>query len=274
MLCRVAHQRLLRKLDHRGILVETYEWIEACLSARTQQVVVDGVASDQSTVISGVPQGTVLGPLLCIVFIDELPDNILYRVRLFADDCTLYREIRRTQDWHTLKIYLNIFSKWEATWGMEFHPQKCNGVAYSRSTPPNDNDYHLKRTVLAHCTSPKCLGVAMSSDLSRNTHIDRITKKANIMIGFLRRNLKVANERTKSDAYRALVRSHPKYCCAVWSPFTASNIKKLVQRRAARYVTNIYHNTSSVTNMLHHLQWESLGAVALTLGLVPRGTVF
>ena len=143
---------------------------------------------------------------------------------------------------------------------MEFHPQKCNVIACSRSTRPVHHDYHLKGTVLAHCTSSKYLGVDMSSDLSWNTHIDRITKKAYSMIGFLRRNLKVANEKTKSDAYRTLVRPHMEYCCAVWSPFTASNIKKLqsVQRRAARYATNRYHNTSSVTNMLHHLQWESL----------------
>ena len=90
--------------------------------------------------------------------------------------------------------------------------------------------------------------------------MDQTIKKGNSMIGFLRRNLKVSNDSTKTAAYLSLVRPILEYCCTVWSPYTQDYINKLeiVQRRAARYVTNRYHNTSSVTSMLEYLEWESL----------------
>ena len=116
------------------------------------------------------PQGTVLGPLLFLVFINDLPDNILSRVRLFADDCILYREIRTTQDCHTLQIDLNIFVKVGRCMGNGIR----NVIACSRSTRPVHQDYHLKGTVLTHCTSSKYLGVDMSSDLSWNTLLCRL----------------------------------------------------------------------------------------------------
>jgi hypothetical protein len=104
------------------------------------------------------------------------------------------------------------------------------------------------------------LGVDISKDLSWNGHIDRITKKANSMVGFLRRNLPTASKATKTNAYFSLVRPHVEYCCSVWNPHTAEKTTKLeaVQRRAARYVTNSYSQTSSVSAMLQELNWESL----------------
>ena len=93
-----------------------------------------------------------------------------------------------------------------------------------------------------------------------NIHIDKITKKANSTLGFLRRNLRISNTSVKSNAYTSLVRPHLEYCSSVWSPYTKTltNKVEMVQRRAARYATNRYHNTSSVTTMLDQLDWETL----------------
>ena len=102
--------------------------------------------------------------------------------------------------------------------------------------------------------------MVLQPNLSLNRHIDQIAKKGNSMLDFLRRNLKVNNEATKTAAYLSLVRPGLEYCCSLWSPHTQEATQKLeiVQPKAARYVTNRYRNTSSVTSMLDHLQWEPL----------------
>ena len=118
---------------------------------------------------------------------------------------------------------------------MEFHPQKCNVLFCSRAKRPIAYSYKLKGHTLEHSISSKYLGVDISNDLSWNPQVDRTIKKTNIMIGFLKGNLKTANETTKSNAYRALVRPHLEYCSAVWNLHTADKTKKIeaVQRRAA-----------------------------------------
>ena len=100
----------------------------------------------------------------------------------------------------------------------------------------------------------------MSGDMTWKLHIDRTVKKGNSTLGFLRRNLGVSNEEVKSAAYRSIVRLTLEYCSTIWNPYQKDQIYKLemVQRRAARYTTNRYHNASSVSDMLDHLQWESL----------------
>ena len=100
----------------------------------------------------------------------------------------------------------------------------------------------------------------LQSSLSWNRHIDQTVKKANSMLGFLRRNLRVNIEQTKATAYCSIVRPLLEYCSTVWSPYNHVYVQKLemAQIRAARYVTNRYHNTSCVTSMLDHLDWESL----------------
>ena len=114
---KVPHRRLLHKLDYYGIRGSTHKWINSWLSGRTQKVVLDGKASDPVPVLSGVPQGSVLGPILFLIFINNLPDNIRSSVRLFADDCVLYRNIHSIQDCFILQEDLTSLGQWEgAQW--------------------------------------------------------------------------------------------------------------------------------------------------------------
>ena len=149
---------------------------------------------------------------------------------------------------------------WESKWGMAFHPDKCSFMRISRSRSPIQFKYHLKNVELQVVDSSKYLGVDISSTLSWNQHIDRTVKKANGMLGFLQRNLRISKRETKSSAYFVLVRPNLEYCSTVWSPHikTGQHKVEMVQRRAARYVTSRYRNTSSVTDMLEEREWESL----------------
>ena len=128
----VPHQRLLHKLDHYGIRGTTLNWIQNFLTNRTQKVVVDGSSSESARVRSGVPQGTVLGPLLFLTYINYLPSTVSSQVRLFADDCLLYRPIKCRADQEQLQRDLSALLDWADRWGMCFNPSKCSVLRVSR----------------------------------------------------------------------------------------------------------------------------------------------
>ena len=143
---RVPHKRLLRKLHHYGIRGHLHSWITSFLTGRSQKVIVEGSESESAPVISGVPQGSVLSPLLFLLFINDLPDNIASNTRLFADDCIVYRTIRYHADQEALQEDLVRLAEWEDKWGMEFHPQKCSTLSVTRSRSPPQISLSAKRT--------------------------------------------------------------------------------------------------------------------------------
>ena len=144
---KVPHKRLLYKLDFYRIRGSTHKWIDSWLSERSQKVVLDGRASDPVPVLSGVPQGSVLGPVLFLIFINDLPDNIRSSVRLFADDCVLYRNIKSPLDCHILQDDLNSLAKWETDWQMEFNVSKCHSMRVTRLHQA------ITYSSATHCTS-------------------------------------------------------------------------------------------------------------------------
>ena len=213
------------------------------------------------SVVGGVSQGSVLGPLLFLIFINDLPSSVISKTRLFADDCILYRHITNQNDCFILQLRHDNLAHWEDTWGMQFHPQKCNSLSITRSHTPFKHAYtireiHFKESVL----TAKYLGVALSSNMTWEPHINNITTKANKILGYLKRNLPIKQEETKALSYKSTVRSNLEYCSTIWSPHKKKLNDKVkhTQRRAARYATNKYHNTSSVSNMLEHLNWPPL----------------
>ena len=256
----VPHDALLSKVLHYGINGNIRQWLSNFLKKRKQRVVIDGESSDLVDVVSGVPQGTVLGPILFLLHINDLPSQVSSKVRLFADDCLIYREIKTASDQIKLQEDLNSLEKWGAKWGMRFNAAKCNVMRVSRKRTPLSYFYMLSGEILKEVKDAKYLGVTISDDLDWTKHIQIITSKANGKLAFLRRNLKGCPEKLKEIAYFSLVRSTLEYSSTVWSPHQQFNIKKLegVQRRAARFVNNSYFNRESVTKMLTKLEWQSL----------------
>ena len=207
------------------------------------------------------PQGTVLGPLLFLLFINDLP-TVLHpdtNCRLFADDCLLYRTIKSTNDQLQLQKDLDALESWSKLWGMAFNAKKCNVMSISRSTTFT-KFYDLSSTVLDTVDSCVYLGVTISNTLSWSEHVATLTKKANSKLGFLKRNLKNCPKQLKRTAYISLLRSQLEYGSSIWDPGLTKDINLLegVQRRAARWVQSDYRTTSSVTNMLKELGMSSL----------------
>ena len=145
--------------------------------------------------ISGVPQGTVLGPLLFLLHINDLPSVVSSKVRLFADDCLIYRNIKNKEDQIALQKDLNLLENWGNTWGMRFNAAKCNIMRVSRTRNPKLFNYSLTGQVLEEVMDAKYLGVTLSNDLEWSKHI--MTNKANSKLSFLRRNLKGCPEKLK-----------------------------------------------------------------------------
>ena len=257
----VPHKRLLAKLAQLGISGPVFQWLSSFLTERHQNVVVDGSVSEAEKVVSGVPQGTVLGPLLFLLYINDLPNLIHSQVRLFADDCLLYRVIKHENDHVILQDDLKQLENWQDKWLMQFNPSKCTIMSVKSSRRKAKLfDYHLCKQKLQRVSSSPYLGVELSENLSWDLHIDKTVKKANSVLGLVRRNLFDTPKTTKILAYNSIVRPGLEYASSVWDPHTVKNINKIekVQRSGARFVMNDYSRSSSVTSMIESLKWQSL----------------
>ncbi len=257
---KVSHQKLTAKLAYYGIRGNTNAWISDFLHERTQTVVLDGVKSYDGEVLSGVPQGSVLGPCLFLYYINDIPLGLNSTVRLFADDTVVYLAVKTTTDAITLQNDLHKLEQWEDKWAMEFNPSKCQVMHISRNKKPSKHEYTLHGTTLEAVDAAKYLGVTITPKLNFNKHIDNVTASATRSLNFLKRNLQVSSPKLKITAYNALVRPLLEYAPTVWNPYTSTYIKKveMVQRRAARYTLHRYHYTSSVGEMLQQLGWQTL----------------
>jgi hypothetical protein len=260
---KVGHEHLLSKLNHYGINGRTNRWIRSFLADRTQTVVLDDEKSHTGDVISGVPQGSVLGPCLFLIYINDMPNGITSTVRLFADDTIAYLALKSPDDANTLQEDLDKLAEWEVKWQMEFHPEKCQVLQITRNrTRRVNSSYTLHGHTLEVVNSAKYLGINISSDLGWNQQIQNNCKKATNTLNFLKRNLRINSPRLKEKAYKTLVRPHLEYSSSVWDPHTKTNIDKIemVQRRAARFALNRYRNLSSVGEMLSILNWPTLAS--------------
>ena len=266
----VPHDRLLGKLEHYEVSGPILNWINVFLKTREQQVQVGGAISSPTSVDSGVPQGMVLGPLLFLLHINDLPQVVSSQVRPFADDCLLYRGIRCREDQLALQRDLTTLSKWGDTWGMKFNAAKCKIMRISRSQTTHTQFYSLNNQILTEVDQAKYLGVTLSNELSWSPHISNTVSKANSSLG-------------SSDAtYAAVLRSSKRQPTSVWwdrswstqPPFgTPTCLKTSTPYKNSRgklpgLWKNDYGRFSSVTSMLHDLGWKDLKVRRRDLRLV------
>ena len=256
----VPHQRLLLKLDYYGIRGQTKRWIENFLSGRTQQVVVEGESSCIGPVMSGVPQGSVLGPTLFLIFINDIGDGIHAKVRLFADDTILYSHIESPNDAIQLQDDLKKLETWVSKWQMAFNVDKCYLLSISRKRIRIPTSYTLHEHTLERVSDAKYLGVLITDNLNWGKHVQSTAAKANRTCAFIHRNLKGCSKRLQTHCYQSLARPILEYSSTVWDPHQQNliNTLEMTQRRAARRILQDFSPKTSASALVAKLHLDTL----------------
>ena len=196
----VPHQCLLTKLRYYGINGSTYSWIQTWLTQRAQCVVLNSESSSPVSVMSGVPQGTVLGPLMFLLYMNDITKDINSPLCLFANDCLLNRVINSVEDINRLQEDLNKLSEWADTWQLKFNVSKCTVIRCTRSLSPLTRDYTLHSHIL-DISDQHMLGVLIHKSLymSWSPHISNVVNKASRTFNFSKRNLNYVQGKLKNQ---------------------------------------------------------------------------
>ena len=173
---KVPHKRLLKKLEAHGIAGNVAGWIKNWLTNRKQRVVIDGETSEFIDVTSGVPQGSVLGPLLFLIYVNDLDDNIQSNIALFADDTKVGGGSNSCEGRIRLQRDLSKIHEWSLTWGMKFNLDKCKTLHVGNGN--SEHSYTLGNHTLSQVQSEKDLGVFITRDLKSRTQC-RISETCN-----------------------------------------------------------------------------------------------
>ena len=203
---KVPHQRLISKLKSHGMGNSIINWIEQWLKDRRQRVVVDGEVSSWKSVLSGVPQGSVLGPILFLIYINDLEDGVTGKIFKFADDTKLFRKVKEIGDKQNLQDDIDKLVKWSEKWQMLFNFGKCKCLhTGSGNTGMN---YEMGGTILSKTVKEKDLGVTMYANMKVSEQCRIAASKGNQVLGMIRRNITYKEKSLIIPLYKAIVRPH------------------------------------------------------------------
>ena len=245
---RVPHKRLMEKLHGYGIHGKAHTWISDFLTKGKQRVVVKDATSEWIEVSSGVPQGSVLGPILFLLYVNELPEIVTSGIKMFADDTKMFQVIRSQDDADVLQNNLDSLSEWSDKWLLRFNTSKCKvmHIGYRSS----DREYNMlkpdgsgERAVLDISEAEKDVGVWISRDLKPSTQCSKSVTKATNVLRSIRRAFRYWDKPSFTMLYKTYVRPHLEYCVQAWSPYFIKDMKLIesVQRRATRLVPSLKH---------------------------------
>ena len=223
----VPHKRLFIKLESLGIKGDILNWIKSFLRGRTQSVNVNGAHSSWKKVLSGIPQGSVIGPILFVIFINDMPDSVKHSIcRLFADDCKLYGKVLANGE-NMVQSDLAQLEEWSRIWQLPFNAPKCKTMHFGHKNPMFS--YVLNGTQLESITTEK-------------DHTATATKKANQILGVIKRAYKTRDANTIATLYKTMVRQPLEYGNAIWGPCYVGDMKLVegVQRRATKLIPHLY----------------------------------
>ena len=258
---KVSHNLLIQKLIKCDIPLQLVRWIKSFLKNRYQKVTVDGYTSELKPVTSGVPQGSVLGPTLFLIYINDIVEVVNSEIRLFADDALLFSTLQDSKSIETFQQDLRSLEIWASKWEMSFNTSKCNLIFFGNTQTIDITSlkYTLGNDVLKIENDIKYLGVTISRSLKWDTHINEIINKAYRILGFLKISLYSAPVKVKLMAYMTLCRPLLEYASDVWDPYTKTVINdiEMIQNKAIRFILNL-KGICSITAARAELQIDTL----------------
>ena len=222
---KVSHGRLLHKLREFGCGGTLLQWFSSYLTDRRQRVTVAGVTSDSLPVSSGVPQGSILGPALFLLFVNDLPDAIESSdVAMFADDTKIYKKIKSLEDATLLQSDINRLHVWSSASGLLFNETKCKTQRITRKLRPVVSTYSLNNTELASVNAERDLGVWVSNNLNWNKQVLDQTARANRLLGYIKRNTRfIQSVSVRRTLYLTLIRAHLAYAAHKFGHYNLLN---------------------------------------------------
>ena len=239
----VPHTRLLGKLDSYGIKGKLLMWIKNFLSDRTQHVKINGAKSSERKVTSGVPQGSVLGPMLFIYFINDLPEVTTVTTKIFADDTKAYTAIKNDQDQANLQTTIDNMYRWTVQWQLKFNETKCKILHLGDNN--QKRKYYIgegqERIELEETTLEKDLGVHIDPSLSFDSHIDKIIKKASSKTAQILDTFSYRSKHVLVPMFKTLVRPVLEYVNSVWNSHQRYNVDEIenVQKRFTKHILEV-----------------------------------
>lgn len=247
---KVSHKALLFKLRSFGISGEFIELLENYLTGRQQRVVLNGAKSTWEEVKAGVPQGSVLGPLLFLVFVNDIFEHITLFMRLFADDTTqLFSSINLINRYIEMQGNIDNLLSWCKQWCVSVNPTKTEYMLYSRRVVPSEFQLEFDGDILKIVRQHKHLGVIMDASGSWNAHIDHIISKSLGRVGILRSLKYKVNRKNLEIIYNSFIRPILEYADVVWDgipDYLVCNLEK-VQIEALRIITGLTVSCSTRT---------------------------
>ena len=237
---KVPHQRLSKKLEAIGIDGKLLKWLGSWLLDRRQRVTLNGSNSKWINVSSGVPQGSVLGPILFLVYINDLDKGVESNMYKFADDTKLCRVIQTEEDAKVLKDDISKLYKWSQDWQMLFNVDKCTVMHMGKKN--RKFRYEMNGIQLKEITEERDLGVLVHASATTSMQCAKAASKGNQVLGMIRRTMVSRDKDVILKLYKSLVRPHLEYCVQVWSPSLKRDIKIIekVQRRATKMIKGMH----------------------------------
>ena len=257
---KVCHKRLLLKLRQIGVQGNLFNWIRSYLTGRTQRVVLAGQASEFLDIFGSVPQGSILAPLLFLIFLNDIEINIRSNISLFADDVSLLEKFKNCHDLEqTINTDLDTLKNWALKWNMEFNPLKTEIMIFSNKQIKSKPIVNYNGIQIKQVSTHKHLEINLSENMQWTYHIDSIVKKANKKLGQLRRNAFKLKTRQKIDIYKSMIRPILEYGAVLFDNCSVNDSLKLdrCQRSAALICTGAMRRTET-TSLMNYLGWETL----------------